>query len=100
VLVFDGCRSQDYDPSLRATGGFGTREADIIETTRTIGFTRDISKPERVEVQAFKTFLSDLMDQDSGERIVKDMGAQMKEYEGHYKGAPYVFSGLADNPLR
>jgi hypothetical protein len=100
VLVFDGCRSQDYDRSLRATGGFGTREADIIETTRTIGFTRDLGKPERVEVQAFKTFLSDLMDQDSGERIVKDMGAQMKDYEAGYKGAPYMFSGLGDNPLR
>jgi hypothetical protein len=99
VLVFDGCRSQDYDRSLRATSGFGTREADIIETTRTIGFTRDLTKPERVEVQAFKTFLGDLMDQDSGERIVKDMGAQMKDYEAGYKGAPYMFSGLGDNPL-
>jgi hypothetical protein len=100
VLVFDGCRSQDYDRSLRSTGGFGTREADIIETTRTIGFTKDISKPERVEVQAFKTFLSDLMAQMSGERIVKDMGAQMKDYESGYKGDPYTFSGLGDNPSR
>src|SRR5262249_49343752 len=100
VLVFDGCRSQDYDRSLRNTGGFGTREADIIETTRTIGFTREISKPERVEVQAFNAFLSDLMDQDSGERIAKDMGAQMKEFEAQYKGDPYTFSGLGDNPLR
>jgi hypothetical protein len=101
VLVFDGCRSQDYDRSLRSTGGFGTREADIIETTRTIGFTRDhLPKPERVETQAFKTFLSDLMDQYSGERIVKDMGAQMKDYESGYKGNPYTFSGLGDNPSR
>jgi hypothetical protein len=100
VLVFDGCRSQDYDRSLRSTGGFGTREADIIETTRTIGFTKDISKPERVEVQAFKTFLGDLMAQMSGERIVKDMGAQMKDYESGYKGDPYMFSGLGDNPSR
>jgi hypothetical protein len=100
VLVFDGCRSQDYDRSLRGTGGFGTRDADIIETTRTIGFTKDISKPERVEVQAFKTFLSGLMAQASGERIVKDMGAAMKEYESGFTGAPYTFSGLGDNPSR
>jgi hypothetical protein len=101
VLIFDGCRSQDYDRSLRATKGFGTRTADIIESVRTVGFTKDAkSQPSRVEIETFLAFLRDVMAQTSGETITRDMNAQMKKLEAGYTSDPYTFSGLGDNPSR
>jgi hypothetical protein len=100
VIVFHGCRTQDYDRSLRATSGFGTREADIIETNRPVHFIADAAHAGGVEVQPFMAFLRDLMAQDSGEKIVRDMGAVMQANEPSYTGNPYLFSGLGDNPLR
>jgi hypothetical protein len=90
VMVFDGCRTQDYDVSLRGTGGFGTRGADIIETTRTTGF--------KGEVSTFLSFLQGLMHQRSAEGIIRDMDAQMRLHEVGYEGGPYRFSGIADDP--
>jgi hypothetical protein len=101
VLIFDGCRSQDYDRSLRATKGFGTRDADIIESVRTVGFTKDAkTQSSRVEIETFLAFLRDVMAQSSGETITRDMNAQMKALEQGYTSDPYTFSGLEDNPSR
>ena len=101
VLIFDGCRSQDYDRSVRATQGFGTRDADIIESVRTVGFTKDAkTQTSRVEIETFLAFLRDVMTQTSGETIVRDMNAQMKALEQGYTSDPYAFSGLGDNPSR
>jgi hypothetical protein len=90
VMVFDGCRTQDYDASLRATPGFGTRDADIIETTRTTGF--------KGEVSTFLAFLGDLMAQRSAEGTIADMDVQMRLHEVGYSGGPYKFAGVGDNP--
>ncbi len=90
VLVFDGCRSQDYEASIRKTPGFDTRGADIIGTRREVGFG--------AEAEAFMAFLDGLVGQHSAETIVKDMNQQMKENEAGYTSAPFAGDGLADNP--
>jgi hypothetical protein len=91
VMVFDGCRTQDYEGSLRGTGGYGTRQADVIETTRTTGF--------KGEVTTFLAFLQGLMSQASAEAIIRAMDAQMRLHEEGFMGGPYRFSGISDNPL-
>jgi hypothetical protein len=101
VLIFDGCRSQDYDRALRGTRGFGTRGADIVESVRTVGFTKNAkTQSSRVEIETFLAFLRDVMAQTSGETIIRDMNAQMRALEQGYTSDPYTFSGLADNPPR
>ena len=89
VLVFSGCRTQDYDQVLRATPGFGTREADILETTREI---------KAQPASGFAAFVKDVIAQASGEKIATDMNAEMKANEPGYSSAPFKFSGLEDNP--
>jgi hypothetical protein len=90
VLVFDGCRSQDYEASIRKTPGFDTRGADIIGTTREVGFG--------AEAEAFMAFLDGLVGQHSAEKIVKDMNQEMRKHEQGFAGAPFAGSGLSDNP--
>ena len=90
VLVFDGCRSQDYEASIRKTPGFDTRGADIIGTRREVGWG--------AEAEAFMAFLDGLVGQHSAEKIVKDMNQQMREHESDYAGAPFAADGLRDNP--
>jgi hypothetical protein len=89
VLVFSGCRTQDYDQVLRATPGFGTREADILETTREIA-----GQP----ASGFTAFVNDLMAQASGEKVASDLNAEMKAHEPGFSSNPFKFSGLEDNP--
>ena len=49
-MVFDGCNTCDYERAIRKTPGFDTRGADIIGTTRSVGFG--------AEVEAFTAFLA------------------------------------------
>jgi hypothetical protein len=92
VLVFDGCRTQDYDKSIRGTPGFGTRSTDIIETNREVGFN--------AEAEAFVAFLDGLVGRQSAEKVIKGMNEQMKDNESDYTGAPFKGSGLGDNLAR
>jgi hypothetical protein len=92
VLVFDGCRTQDYEGAIRKTPGFDTKSADVIETRRTVGFG--------AEAEAFCAFLDGLVGQQSAEQVVKGMNEEMKGNEEGYAGAPYVGSGFGDNLSR
>jgi len=92
VLVFDGCRTQDYEGAIRKTEGFDTKSADVIETRRTVGFG--------AEAEAFCAFLDGLVGQQSAEDVVKGMNEEMKGNEEGYAGAPYVGSGFGDNLSR
>ncbi|MGH3768747.1 MAG: hypothetical protein ACRDS0_15205 [Pseudonocardiaceae bacterium] len=92
VLVFDGCRTQDYETSIRATPGFSTRSTDIIGARREVGFG--------AEVEAFVAFLDGIVGQQSPEEVAKGMNEEMKSHEGGYSGAPFKGSGLEDNPSR
>jgi hypothetical protein len=92
VLVFDGCNTRDYERAIRKTPGFDTRSADIIGTTRSVGFG--------AEVEAFMAFLDGIVGTQSPAEIVKGMNEQMKEHESDYSGAPFKGGGFEDNPSR
>jgi hypothetical protein len=92
IVVFDGCRTRDYERSIRKTPGFDTRSTDIVHTTRAVGFN--------AEAEALMAFLDGLVGQFSGEQIVKDMNEQMKANESGYSGGPFAGSGFGDNPSR
>jgi hypothetical protein len=92
VLVFDGCNTRDYERAIRKTPGFDTRSADIIGTTRSVGFG--------AEVEAFMAFLDGIVGVQSPAEIVKGMNQQMKEHESDYSGAPFKGGGFEDNPSR
>jgi hypothetical protein len=95
VNVFDGCRTQDYERSIRSTPGFDTHSADIIETRRTVGFY--------AEAETFMSFLEGIIGQQSAEEVVRGMNQEMREHEdggGNTESAPFVGTGLGGNPRR
>ena len=92
VLAFYGCSTNSYDTALRDTQGFGTREADILATNRVTGGGAD--------VQAFMSFLDSMVSQSSAERMLRGVNAAMRSSEHGFRGDPWEFSGIRDNPGR
>jgi len=96
VLVFDGCRTSDYEKHIRSTGGFDTVSTDLIQTTRTVGFY--------AEAEAFTGFVDGIIKQYSAEDVIAGMNLMMRKYEtkGHsaHEAKPFAGSGLSDNPSR
>ena len=80
VMVFDGCNTRDYERAIRKTPGFDTRGADIIGTTRSVGFG--------AEVEAFTAFLDGLVGEQSPAEIIKGMNEEMKQHESDYSARP------------
>jgi hypothetical protein len=91
VVAFAGCSTRDFEASLRATPGFDTRSADIVETSRVINLAG-------AGTESFVSFLNDVMAEASGEGIVRDMNEQMRQHEGMFTGPAFRISGIADNP--
>ena len=92
MLVFDGCNTRDYERAIRRTPGFDTRSADIIGTTRSVGFG--------AEVEAFMAFLDGLVGEQSPAEVIRGMNQEMRENESDYSGAPFRGGGFEDNPSR
>lgn len=92
VLVFEACRTGDYENTLRKTQGFDSKSMDLIGTRREIGF--------RGETAAFLGFLDGLMSQGSVEGVVKSMNKGMKEHEQGFTSDPFLATGAGDNPRR
>jgi len=98
VLVFDGCRTQDYVSSIAGTPGFDPRRggADILATQR-ITYWSD-------KAAALAAFLDSIMGMQSAEGIIKEMNAQEaygKEATDK-KGRPvpaFAATGLAESPV-
>jgi len=92
LLVFDGCRTQDYERSIRRTAGFGAHSADVLATRRTVNWGD--------EVNTLASFLDSVLQQQSAETIVRGMDAQQgPENPGGRSGGAYRGSGLQDNPV-
>lgn len=92
LLVFDGCRTQDYERSIRGTAGFGTHSADVLATRRTVNWGD--------EVNTLASFLDSVLRQQSAETIVRGMDAQQgPENRGGRPGGAYRGSGMQDNPV-
>jgi hypothetical protein len=85
MVAFAGCRTQDYERALRGTSGFGSGEADILETTRTVhaGYGSYV----------FAAFLDSVLAQVTTQRLVRAVDQAMREHEPEYGGNPFVMTG-------
>jgi hypothetical protein len=92
VVAFYGCSTNSYDTALRNTEGFGTREADILVTSRT---TR-----AGAEISGFLAFLDGIAGQSSAERMLGGLNQAMRRDEAGFAGNPWQFTGIRDNPRR
>jgi hypothetical protein len=92
VLMFDGCRTQDYVKSIRSTPGFDPRSTDIVSTKRSI-YLKD-------EFAALAAFLDGLIHMRSAEGILKDMDKTLDPDtpEGGPAGT-WRATGTEDNPV-
>jgi hypothetical protein len=92
LMVFDGCRTQDYVRSIRRTPGFGARSADILATRRSVDWGD--------EVGTLAAFLDSVLQQQSAEQIVRGMDAQQSPSRpGGRPGGAYRGYGLGENPV-
>lgn len=65
LLVFDGCRTQDYERSIRNTPGLDTASTDLMTSTRSL-YWSDIG-------DTLAAYIDSLIAQNSAERIIKNM---------------------------
>jgi uncharacterized protein DUF4157 len=94
ILVFDGCRSVDYEKSIRATPGFDAKSADTLASSRTLEWGD--------EGPTLAQFLTGIIAMQSAEEIVKNMDAQQHVGVGaarHVQTGAYGAYGIQDNPL-
>ena len=92
LWVFNGCRTQDYEQSIRSTPGAGPKSTDIIATQRTIYWSN--------YVKTIIAFMQGILAHQSAEQIVKEMDAT--QLTGRPKGKAGVADvplGLEDNPV-
>jgi hypothetical protein len=91
LMVFDGCRTQDYIHSLRSTPGQDEKQTDVLATKRTLMWGD--------ESETLAAFLDGVLGQQSAESVVKGMDSkQSPENAGGKQGGAYVGFGLGDNP--
>jgi hypothetical protein len=85
LLAFAGGRMKDEERSLRATPGFGVREADVLETTRTVhaGYG----------AYAFAAFVDSVLGQVSTQKLQQATNRAMREHEPEFSGDPIVITG-------
>lgn len=88
VLVFTGCRTQDYERSIRNTPGLDSRSTDMI-ATNDITYWGD-------KAASFAAFLDDVLGMQSAEETARDMdGAENTNATGRQRVNVY---GAGDNP--
>jgi hypothetical protein len=94
VVVFDGCRTKDYEKSVRATPGFDVQSADVLATKRTLEWGD--------EGPTLAKFLNSIIKMQSAEEIVRNMDAEQHVKEGRQwvvKLGAYGAYGIEDNPV-
>ena len=87
LLAFAGCRTQDYERSLRSTPGFGVRDADVLETTRTVS--------AGYGAYVFAAFVDSVLGQVNTQRLTQAANQAMREHEPGFSGDPIVVTGRA-----
>jgi len=94
VVVFDGCRSVDYEKSIRVTPGFDVKSADMLGSERTLEWGD--------EGPTLAKFLDSIIKMQSAEEIVKNMDAEQHVGTGaqrHVKLGAYRAYGVEENPI-
>lgn len=92
LWVFNGCRTQDYEQSIRSTPGADQKSTDIIATRRTIYWSN--------YAKTIIAFMQGILAHQSAEQIVKEMDAtQLTDRPKGKAGVADVPLGLEDNPV-
>jgi hypothetical protein len=86
VMVFDGCRSVDYEKQLRKTKGFDSKSADMFGSSVELNWGD--------EGKTLAAFLDSIIAMQSAEKIATNMDKQQSVGRGSYH--PY---GVDDNPI-
>lgn len=83
VLVFDGCRTQDYVKSIRSTPGLDAKGADVLATKRTLNWGD--------EAATLGTFLDGILAKQSAGAVIGAMDAkQSPANAGGQQGGAYA----------
>jgi hypothetical protein len=86
ILVFDGCRSIDYETQLRRTAGFDTEQSDIFGSSVEVNWGD--------EGKTLSAFLDSLLQLQSAEQIAANMDNQQSVGTGSFHAY-----GVNDNPV-
>lgn len=86
VVVFDGCRSVDYERELRRTDGFDVKQSDM--------FGSSVELDWGDEGQTLAAFLDSILQMQSAEQIAANMDKQQSVGTGSYHAY-----GVNDNPV-
>jgi hypothetical protein len=86
VMVFDGCRSVDYEKQLRKTHGFDERSADMFGSSVELNWGD--------EGNTLAAFLDSIISLQSAEQVAKNMDKQQSVGPGAYHAY-----GVEDNPI-
>ncbi|HEY5943836.1 MAG TPA: hypothetical protein VIV40_00015 [Kofleriaceae bacterium] len=86
VMVFDGCRSVDYEKQLRKTKGFDKRSADMFGSSVELNWGD--------EGKTLATFLDSIISMQSAEQIAKNMDKQQSVGPNAYHAY-----GIDDNAI-
>jgi hypothetical protein len=86
VVVFDGCRSVDYNKSVRATPGYDSKQADIFGSTKSLNWGD--------EGKTLAAFLDSILQMQSAEQVAKNMDDEQSVGPNAY----HVY-GAEDNPV-
>jgi hypothetical protein len=86
VVVFDGCRSVDYEKQLRKTDGFDTKQSDMFGSSVELNWGD--------EGKTLAAFLDSIIQMQSAEQIATNMDKQQSVGTGSYHAY-----GVDDNPV-
>jgi hypothetical protein len=75
IWMFDGCRTVDYERSIRSTPGQGARNTNVLETNKE---TWLVSHAPHVVA-----FLSSILDEQSAEQLVRNVNKNMADGDKH-----------------
>jgi hypothetical protein len=93
VVVFNGCRTRDYETSLRTTPGFTRESASLVETSRTVLGDDD--------ARTLGAFLDSILRQQSAEQTLREMDSvqQAMQAEGTNPAGTFVGGQSSFQPV-
>lgn len=91
LWVFDGCRTQDYRRSIRATPNIDTRSTDMMLSRRAL-YWSDIASTLIASIDA-------VINQRTAEQIITDMDAANTTLNADLSRRSFRADGITDNPI-
>lgn len=91
LWVFDGCRTRDYERSIRATPNIDDRSTDVMLSRRTL-YWSDIATTLIASLDA-------IINQSSAEQIITDMDAVNTTNNADLSRRSFDGDGISNNPI-